>query len=296
MISGRRKCKEIERKSFGAKTGQKQGKNRGLRDFAASVKLALRYEIVSQHKRSHWGINVPLRKQSSFAKPISQLNWLFYENFRSCETKYGTRVPLRNTATPISQLQNDCEATKRENSQFRNQSSISQGISKLRNQFWHTSAISQHSDPHFAVAKRVAKWAAKIVFSAKTPFCYEIDLLLRNSKWPLIFRYFFINTDHLSCERVSERGKAIATVCSFSCPSPTTREPPVISSGHHFRPNFVSPIWREPESQIFLSFQLQTSPARGTCSRPHLWTSAAKSCFTSGEARTTEYSGEALSH
>ena len=58
---------------------------------------------------------------------------------------------------------------------------------------------------------------------------------------------FFINTGHLSCERVSERGNSIATVCSFPCPSPTTREPLVISSGHHFRPNFVNPIWREPE-------------------------------------------------
>ncbi|RVX18235.1 hypothetical protein CK203_006322 [Vitis vinifera] len=45
------------------------------------------------------------------------------------------------------------EVPKRENSQFRSQSSIPQGISQLRGRFWHTSAISQHSDPHFAAAK-----------------------------------------------------------------------------------------------------------------------------------------------
>ena len=141
------------------------------------------------------------------------------------------------------QLRNGCEAPKHENSQFRSQSSIPQGVSQLRNQFWHTSAISQHSDPHFAAVK----WAAKIVF-----FC-ENPLLLRNrpssTKIKITFNIplFFIKTGHLSCKRVLERENAIATVCSFPRPSPTTREPPVISSGHHFRPNFVSPIWREPE-------------------------------------------------
>ncbi|RVW58835.1 hypothetical protein CK203_101804 [Vitis vinifera] len=95
------------------------------------------------------------------------------------------------------------------------------GYFELRNQFWHTSAISQHSDPHFAAAK----WAAK------------------------------------------KRENAIATVCSFLARA-RRREPPVISSGHHFRPNFVSPIWREPEEPNLLSFQPQTSPARGPVQGP----------------------------
>ena len=152
-------------------------------------------------------------------------------------------MPLRSTGAPISKLRNGCEAPKHENSQFRSQSSILQGISQQRNRFWHTSATSQHSDTHFAAAK----WVAKIVF-----FC-ENPLLLRNrpssTKIKMTFNIplFFIKTDHLSCERVSERENAIATVCSFPCPSPTTCEPPVISSSHHFRPNFLSLIWREPE-------------------------------------------------
>ncbi|RVW88435.1 Retrovirus-related Pol polyprotein from transposon 297 [Vitis vinifera] len=87
---------------------------------------------------------------------ILQLILLLCENFRSCETKFGTRVPLRNTGTPNSQLRNGCEAIKRENPCFRSQSSIPQGISQLRNRFWHTSAISQHSDTPFAAAKRTA--------------------------------------------------------------------------------------------------------------------------------------------
>nr|CAN66654.1 hypothetical protein VITISV_014607 [Vitis vinifera] len=104
----------------------------------------------------------PLRNQHVSAKAailceiILQLILLLCENFRSCETKFGTRVPLRNTGTPNSQLRNGCEAIKRENPCFRSQSSIPQGISQLRNRFWHTSAISQHSDTPFAAAKRTA--------------------------------------------------------------------------------------------------------------------------------------------
>ena len=146
MISGERKCKEIERKSFGAKTGQ----NKGLRDFAASAKLALRCETISQLKRSCCEINMSLRKRPSFAKsfrnsfdsakifaatkpslahechfaeqeppfrscesaaklqsvkiPVFAVKAPFRRVFRSCETKFGTRVPFRSTVTSISKL------------------------------------------------------------------------------------------------------------------------------------------------------------------------------------------------
>ncbi|RVW32080.1 hypothetical protein CK203_102389 [Vitis vinifera] len=50
------------------KTECKQSKNRGLRDFATSAKLALRCETISQPKRSRCGIDVSLRKRPSFAK------------------------------------------------------------------------------------------------------------------------------------------------------------------------------------------------------------------------------------
>ena len=46
---------------------------------------------------------------------------------------------------------------------------------------------------------------------------------------------------------MSKGGNAIAAVCSSPSPSPTTREPLVIFSSHHFHPNLDSPIWREQE-------------------------------------------------
>ena len=81
----------------------------------------------------------------------------------------------------------------------------------------------------------------------------ENSFLLRNqrssAKLKMTFNIplFFIYTGHLSFERVSKGGNAIAAVCSSPCPSLTAREPPIIFSGHHFQPNFDSPIWREPE-------------------------------------------------
>ena len=150
MISSWRKCKEIERKSFGAKTGQKQGFARVRNLKESSAKLALRCETVSQPKRSRCGINVSLRKRPSIAKsfrnsidssakifatakpslahechfaaqeppfrscetaaklqsvkiPNFAARALFRRVFRSCETNFGTRVPLRSTGAPISQ-------------------------------------------------------------------------------------------------------------------------------------------------------------------------------------------------
>ena len=133
-----RNWKEVYWSKNRAKIGQKQGSTRLRSLKESSAKLALHYET------------------------ISQLNWLLCENFRSCETKFGTRVPLRSTGAPISQLRNGCEAPKRENSQFHSQSSIPQGILQLWNQVWHTSATSQHRNSHFEAAKRLR--------SSKAPF------------------------------------------------------------------------------------------------------------------------------
>ncbi|KAL6321798.1 hypothetical protein AAG906_035493 [Vitis piasezkii] len=72
------------------------------------------------------------QKQSSARFPfccqtIPQHIGILCENFRSCEGEFGTRVPLRSTGAPISQLRNGCE----------------------------------HSDTQFAAAKRIAKWLRK---------------------------------------------------------------------------------------------------------------------------------------
>ena len=142
MISGKRKCKEIERKSFGIKTGQKQSKNKGKtgvckisqpKRILCEISIWLRNHFVAQRK--------PLRNQHVSAKmtflceTISQRQMALCKNFRSCEAKFGTRVPFHSTGAPISQLRNGCEAVKHENSQFRSKSSIPQGASQLRNQF-----------------------------------------------------------------------------------------------------------------------------------------------------------------
>ena len=142
MIKIKRNCKEIEEKKIGAKSEQnrsqterKQGKNRGLRNFAASVKSALCCKTSLQPQ-------APL-----------------------CETNFGTRVPLCSTRAYVSQLRN---ALRRGKAWFRNKSPIPQGISRLRGRFWHTSAISQHSDPHFAAAKWLRNLYTLKSFSAHT--------------------------------------------------------------------------------------------------------------------------------
>ncbi|RVW97562.1 hypothetical protein CK203_046515 [Vitis vinifera] len=147
-----------------------KGKNRGLRDFAASAKSAFCCQTIPQHCRSlcenfrscetHCEV-----KKADFATKVP-----FRKGFRGCESTFGTRVPFRSTVTLISQLRNGCEAPKRENSQFRSQSSIPQGISQLRSRFWHTSAISQHSDSHFAAAKWLrSPKSEKSQFHSRTP-------------------------------------------------------------------------------------------------------------------------------
>ena len=186
MISCWRKCKEIERKSIGAKTEQKQGKNRGLRDFAASANLTLWCEPVSQPKRSRCGINVSLRKRPSFAKSFRSLivssakifvavNPILAHEchfaaqeppFRSCETAaklQSVKIPNFAAKAPSRRVFRSCEADFGTRVPFR---STVTPISKLRN-----GLRNRHS-------------------FAKPSFCCEIDLLLRNSKWPLIFRYF----------------------------------------------------------------------------------------------------------
>ncbi|RVW85949.1 hypothetical protein CK203_041464 [Vitis vinifera] len=93
-----------------------------------------------------------LRKRPSFAKS-------FRNSFDSSAKIFAAAKPsLAHEChfaeqEPHFEAANGCEATKRENTRFRSQSSIPQGISQLRNQVWHTSAISQHSDIHFEAAK-----------------------------------------------------------------------------------------------------------------------------------------------
>ena len=143
MIKIRRNCKEIERKSFGAKTGKKQGKNRGKtgvceisqplqnRHFAAKPVRSLRplsAKIFAAAKPSlahecHFAAQEhPFRSYETHCevvKPDFAPKVPFRRVFRNCEGNFGTRVPFRSTVNLISQLRNGCEVPKRENSQFR---------------------------------------------------------------------------------------------------------------------------------------------------------------------------------
>ncbi|RVW21448.1 hypothetical protein CK203_110479 [Vitis vinifera] len=110
-LGNAKKLKGSLSESNGAKTEQKQGKNRGLRDFAASAKSTLCCKTSSQPQ-------APL-----------------CENFRSCETTFSTRVPLRSTGLPFRSCETGCEPPKHERSHFRRESSISQRISQLQSHF-----------------------------------------------------------------------------------------------------------------------------------------------------------------
>ena len=103
-------------------------------------------------------------------------------------------------------------------------------FSQLRSRVWHTSATSQHRSPHFAAAKHLrsgkalisqqkshfagyfaiakeilahvchfpAQWHSfrscemRCEVAAKMAFCCENGVLLRNSNWPLVFRYSYL--------------------------------------------------------------------------------------------------------
>ena len=160
MISGGIKCKEIERKKLernrtknGPKTECKQSKNRGLRDFTTSTKLALRCEAISQPKRSRCGIDVSLRKRPSFAKsfrnsfdsstkifaaakPNLAHECHFAEQeppFRSCESAaklQSVKIPIFAVKAPFCRVFHNCETKFGTRVPFR---STVTSISKLRN-------------------------------------------------------------------------------------------------------------------------------------------------------------------
>ena len=130
MIKIRRKCKEIERKSFKAekraKTGQKQGSTRFRSLRESSAKLALHCETVLQPKRSRCGINVSLRKWSSFAKSFRNsidssakpsLAHKFHfaaqkPPFRNCETAaklQSMKIPNFVAKAPFRRVFRSCE-------------------------------------------------------------------------------------------------------------------------------------------------------------------------------------------
>ena len=157
MISSRRKCKEIERKSFGERKWQKQGSTRFRSLRESSAKLALRCEAVLQPKRSRCEINVSLRKRPSFAKSFRnsidfsakifatakpslahECHFAAQEPpFRSCETAaklQSMKIPNFATKTPFHRVFRNCETNFGTRVPFRSTvTPISQLRNRLRN-------------------------------------------------------------------------------------------------------------------------------------------------------------------
>ena len=112
MILGRRKCKEIERKSFGARKVQKQGSVRIRSLKESSTKLALRCETVSQPKRSRCGINVSLRKRSSFAKSFCNSIDSSAKIFAAAKPSLAHECHFAAQEHPFRSCETHCEVVK----------------------------------------------------------------------------------------------------------------------------------------------------------------------------------------
>ncbi|RVW63244.1 hypothetical protein CK203_058647 [Vitis vinifera] len=142
MIKIKRNCKEIERKKNRSKIGaksksngreRKQGRNRGKtgvceisqplrnRNFVAKPvrnPIALSAKIFAAAKPNlahecHFAAQCPhfaaakaAANHQSMKSSISQGKAPFGRVFRSCESEFGTRVPLRSTGASVSQLRN----------------------------------------------------------------------------------------------------------------------------------------------------------------------------------------------
>ncbi|RVW34653.1 hypothetical protein CK203_106436 [Vitis vinifera] len=114
------------------------------------------------------------------------------------------------------------KSPKREISNFRSHSPISQGVSQLRNAPLAHESISQHSSPISQLRNGLRKWA----FSAKMLFRCEIRTPLRKLKTTLGIQFL---TTRAKLEQPS--------IFSLSS-EPKPRAPPYISSGQ---------LWQEPE-------------------------------------------------
>ncbi|RVW87326.1 Gag-Pol polyprotein [Vitis vinifera] len=101
------------------------------------------------------------------------------ENALRCEINFAAQHPLCEN---FGSCKMAAKSPKREISNFRSHSPISQGVSQLRNTLWHMSAISQHSNPISQLRNGLRNVLRKGPPSAKMPFCCEISPPLRKLK------------------------------------------------------------------------------------------------------------------
>ena len=135
MIKIRRNCKEIERKSFGAKTEQKQGKNRAKTGVC---------EILQ-----------PLRNRHFVAKPFRNTFDSSAKIFAAANPRMAHECHFAAQESPFRSWESGCEPLKHEILHFARKAPFGRVFRSCEANSWHMSAISQHSDPHFAAAKRL---------------------------------------------------------------------------------------------------------------------------------------------
>ena len=155
MIKIKRNYKEIEGKSFGARKVQKQGKNRGLRDFAASAKSALCCKTISQPQQVRCGIATSLRNSHFAMKPFRSLRPLSAKIFAAVKPLLAHECHFAAQEPSFRSCETDAKSQNVKNPNFAAKAPFGRVFRSCETNFWHTSAISQHSEPHFAAAKRL---------------------------------------------------------------------------------------------------------------------------------------------
>ncbi|KAL6319612.1 hypothetical protein AAG906_020689 [Vitis piasezkii] len=197
-------------------------------------------DVVSSHSWSH--SNQKRRKSTSLSyKEPKQIR--VGENVKKLKGKNPAKLALAKPFCNLKEADAEskclCEAPSFAKS-FRNSIDSSAKIFAAAKPILAHECHFTRQSPYFA--KRCKLQSMKIPnFAVKAPFRRVFRSCETNfgTRVPL-------DSDPISQMAIKWR-KRHSTICSFPFPSPTTREPPIISSGHHFRPNFVSPIWREPE-------------------------------------------------
>ena len=98
------------------------------------------------------------------------------ENFRSCEGEFGTRVPLCSTWAPISQLWN---ALRRGKAWFAPKVLFRRVFRNCESDFGTRVPL-----------RNTVTLISQLRNALRS--CCEIGVLLRNSNWPLVFRYSYL--------------------------------------------------------------------------------------------------------
>ncbi|RVW85806.1 hypothetical protein CK203_055410 [Vitis vinifera] len=131
----------------------------GSARFRNLCEISTRCEAISQPKRAAANRRFSA-KRPSFAKSFCSSIFSSAKIFEAA-SQFGTRVPLRNTGAPNSQLRNGCEVIKREIPNFATKGPSRRVFRNCESDFGTRVPLRSTSDTQFAAAKRIAKWLRK---------------------------------------------------------------------------------------------------------------------------------------